>query len=120
MIELIEGHRLSDLAKNEPQSAWQSICDRTISTVNLIGDYGVLNEDVRPHNVLIQKQATSPGQEVFIIDLAQCRFRGDYKSEAEWRHEKSSQDEEGAIECVMARRLEGVVEYKHSFRYHCM
>lgn len=38
MIEFIKGYNLSDLAKNEPQSAWQSICDRAIHTVNLIGE----------------------------------------------------------------------------------
>lgn len=119
MMEFIKGYNLSDLAKNKPQSAWQSICDRAIHTVNPIGDHEVLNEDVRPHNILIQKQATSSEHEVFIIDFAQCRFRGDYESEADWKHEKSDQDEEGAIGCVMAHRLKGAVEYKPSFRYLC-
>lgn len=119
MIEFIKGYSLSDLAKNEPQSAWQNICDEAIRTVNLIGDHQVLNEDVKPHNILIQKQATLSKLEVFIIDFAQCRFRGDYESEADWKHEKWRQDEEGAIGYVMAHELKGAVEYKPSYRYFC-
>lgn len=119
VIEFINGYSLSDLAKNEPQSAWQSICDKAIRAVNLIGDHQVLNEDVKPHNILIQQQATLPKHKVVIIDFAQCRFRGDYELEADWKHEKCRQDEEGAIGYVMAHKLKGAVEYKPSYRYHC-
>lgn len=119
MIEFIEGYSLSDLAKYEPQSAWQSICDEAIRIVNLIGDHQILNEDVKPHNTLIQKQATLSKHEVFNIDFAQCRFRGDYESEADWKHEKWRQDEEGAIGYVMAHKLNGAVKYKTSYHYLC-
>lgn len=122
MIEFINGHSLSDLAKDEPhQSAWQKICDDAICAVNLIGDHQVLNEDVKPHNVLIRKQQKSlvSKHEVFIIDLAQCRFRGDYASDGDWKHEKCEQDEEGAIGYVMAHRLNGAVRYTPSYRYLC-
>ena len=50
MIKFIKGYSLSDFAKNEPH------CDAAIRTVNLIGDHPVLNEDVKPHSILIQKQ----------------------------------------------------------------
>lgn len=121
MIEFIEGYNLSDLAQNEPQSAWQNICDEAVRAVNLIGEHGVLNEDVRTHNILVRKRAISSAQapEIFIIDLAQCRFREDYVSEAAWNHEKRRQDEEGAIGFVMAQKLKGAVEYKPSYPYRC-
>lgn len=119
MIEFINGYSLSDLAKNEPQSAWQNICDDAICAVNLIGDHQVLNEDVKPHNVLIRKQKSLSKHEVFIIDLAQCRFRGDYASDADWKHGKCEQVEEGAIGYVMAHRLKGAVRYTPSYRYLC-
>lgn len=119
MIEFINGYSLSDLAKNEPQSVWQNICDDAIRAVNLIGDHQVLNEDVKPHNVLIRKQKSISKHEVFIIDFAQCKFRGDYASDADWKHEKCEQDEEGAIGYVMAHRLKGAVRYKPSYRYLC-
>ena len=118
LIEFIEGYSLSELI-NEPKSTWQSICDEAIRTINLIGDHGVLNEDVRPDNIIIRKRATSPAPEVFVIDFGQCRFREDYKLDAEWMHEKSVQDEEGAIGCVMEHRLGGMIEYKPSYRYRC-
>ena len=119
MLEFIEGYSLSDLAKNEPQSAWQGICDEAINAVNLISDHQILNEDVKPHNILIRKQATSSKFEIFIIDFALCRFQADYKREADWKHEKRCQDEEGAIGYVMARRLKGAIEYRPSYRYRC-
>ena len=55
MIQFIKGYSLSDLAKNELQSMWQSICGKAIRTVNLVGDHQVLNEDVKPHSILIQR-----------------------------------------------------------------
>lgn len=119
LMELIEGYSLSNLAQEEPESTWQTICDEAIRITNLIGDHGVLNEDVKHHNIIVRRHATSPAPEVFVIDFAQCRFREDYKSEEEWTHEKLMEDEEGAIGFIMAHRLEGAVEYKASRRYHC-
>ncbi|CAF9906599.1 MAG: hypothetical protein ALECFALPRED_002454 [Alectoria fallacina] len=119
LMEFVGGYSLSKLAHEEPESTWQSICDEAIRAINLISDHGVLNEDVKPHNIILRRQATSPAPEVFVIDFAQCRFREDYKSEAEWEHEKSVQDEEGAMGYVMAHRLRGAVEYKPSHRYRC-
>ena len=118
LIEFIEGYCLSELL-NEPESTWQSVCDEAVRTINLIGDHGVLNEDVRPDKIILRKRATSPAPEVFVIDFGQCRFREDYESDAEWMHEKSVQDEEGAVGWVMARRLGGMFEYKPSYRYYC-
>ncbi|CAD6583889.1 MAG: hypothetical protein ASARMPREDX12_001477 [Alectoria sarmentosa] len=89
LMEFIVGHSLSKLAQEEPESTWQSICDEAIRIINFISDHGVLNEDVKPHNIILRRQAASPALEVFIFDFAQCRFREDYKSEAEWEHEKS-------------------------------
>ena len=119
LVEFIEGYSLSKLAQEEPESTWQSICDEAIRTINLIGDHGVLNEDVRPHNIILRRQAMTAAPEVFVIDFAQCRFRGDHDTEAEWKHAKSVEDEEGAIGYVMAHRLRGAVEYKPSGRYYC-
>lgn len=119
LIEFIEGYCLSELL-NEPESTWQSICDEAVRTIDLIGNHGVLNEDVRPSNIIVRKRATSPTAEVFVIDFGQCRFREDYESDAEWEHEKSVQDEEGAVGYVMARRLGGKIEYKPSDRYRCL
>ena len=121
IIEFIEGYNLSDLAENEPQSAWQNVSDEAIRTVNLIGDYGVLNKDVCSRNVLVKKRAISSAEapEIIVIDLALCRFREDYTSEAAWIHEKSLEDEEGGIGFPMAHELKGAVIYKPSNSYCC-
>ena len=120
LVEFIDGHSLSELQLNEPdESRWQSICDEAVRTINLIGDYGVLNEDVKPHNMLVRKKTTSTTPQVFVIDFGQCRFREAYAPDAQWLHEKSVQDEEGAIGYVMAHRLKGKIKYEPSKRYRC-
>ncbi|KAL8974698.1 MAG: hypothetical protein Q9197_001067 [Variospora fuerteventurae] len=122
LLELITGYSLADLAKYAPQSSWQRICDEAIHTINLISDHGVLNEDVKTRNVLIRTHDNNKDLEeceVVMIDFALCRFREIDQSEADWRHEKCRQDEEGAIGYVMAHKLNGAVEYRPSYRFQC-
>lgn len=132
LIEFIDGYTLSHLDKNSPPSTWQAICNQAIHVVDLISDNGVLDEDVKLHNFIVQNRADlsednfipenhgdPPEQRVFKIDFAQCRFREDFQSEAEWKHEKWGQDEEGAVGYIMAHKWKGIIEYKPSFRYMC-
>ena len=119
LLEFISGYSLADLAVHAPQSSWQRICDETICTVNLISDHGILNEDVKPRNVLIRRRDKFSECAVVVIDFAMCRFRETGQSEAAWKHEKWRQDEEGAIGYVMAHKLKGAVEYRPSYRFLC-
>ena len=119
LLELITGYSLADLTKHACQSSWQRICDETIRIINLISDHGILNEDVKPRNVLVRTHVNLPEYEIFVIDFAQCRFREVGQPEAAWRHEKWRQDEEGAIGYVMAQKLKGAFEYKPSYRFLC-
>lgn len=119
LLELITGYSLDDLANYAHQSSWQRICDNTIHAINLISDHGVLNEDVKPRNVLIRTHENLLEHEVVIIDFAQCRFRREDQSEAAWKHEKWRQDEEGAIGYVMECRLKGAFKYRPSYRFLC-
>ncbi|KAL8942985.1 MAG: hypothetical protein Q9216_001341 [Gyalolechia sp. 2 TL-2023] len=120
LLELIAGYSLADLAQYAHQSSWQRICDEAIHTINLISDRGILNEDVKPRNVLIRTQDPDSEREVVVvIDFAQCRFREMNQSDADWRHEKWRQDEEGAIGYVMAHKLNGAFEYRPSYRFRC-
>ena len=119
LLEFIPGYSLADLAKHAPRSSWQRICDETIRTVNLISDHGILNEDVRPRNVLIRRRDEFSECKVVVIDFAQCRFRETGQSEAAWKHEKCRQDEEGAIGYVMAHKLDGAFAYQPSYRFLC-
>lgn len=120
LLELITGYSLDDLTKYAHQSSWQRICDETIRTINLVSDHGILNEDVKPRNVLIRTHDNLSGYEVVIIDFAQCRFREMGQSEAAWKHEKWRQDEEGAIGYVMERKLKGAFEYRPSYHFLCI
>lgn len=121
MIELIKGYTLSDLVKTEPRSACQNILDAAVRTVNLIGDHGILNQDVNTQNFLVKERAISSAQgpEIILIDLAMCKFRQDYVSDAAWKHVKFQEDEEGAIGHILARKMKGAVKYKPSYRYLC-
>lgn len=119
LLELITGYSLADIAKHAPQSSWQHICDEAVRTVNLISDHGILNEDVRPRNILIRTHNNLSECEVVAIDFAQCEFREIDQSEMDWKHEKWHQDEEGAIGYVMAHKLNGAFKYRPSYRFLC-
>lgn len=119
LLERVVGYSLADLATHAPPSCWQRLCEETIRTVDLIGDHGILNEDVKPRNVLIRTHGDVSGNEVVIIDFAQCSFRETDQSEADWQHEKWRQDEAGAIGYVMAHDLNGAFEYRPSDHFYC-
>jgi len=112
LIEYIPGVLLEDVETQAPESAWPSICEQAVSTVNKIGDYGVLNKDVRPTNVIVrakhcreesrsEQEEQTTGYDIIVIDFALCDFRKNWGTEEEWRAAKHTQDEEGAIGYVM-------------------
>jgi hypothetical protein len=72
LIEYIEEFSLSDLKTKAPKSQWQVICDNTIDIVHLIGDHGILNNDVCPENFLIRSNPEGKYQ-VFQIDFSDDR-----------------------------------------------
>ncbi|KAL8857793.1 MAG: hypothetical protein Q9178_005693 [Gyalolechia marmorata] len=119
LLELIPGYSIADLETSAHPSSWQRICDEAIHTTNLISDHGILNQDVRPRNVLIRTNGKDSEDEVVVIDFALCRFRDEDQSEASWIHEKWKEDEEGAMGFVMAHKLKGAVKYKPSHRFLC-
>ena len=54
LIEYIPGFLLEDQENQAPESAWPSICEQAVSMsmVNRIGDYGILNKNVRLQTLL--------------------------------------------------------------------
>ena len=61
-----------------------------------------------------------PDFQVFMLDFALCRFRGEEESDLEWWKTKNTKDEEGAVGLVMRKRLgkHGFeLEYESSGRY---
>ena len=88
LLEFIDGYDLTGIAKYAHRSSWQRICDEAIHTVNLISNYGILNEDAKPHNILVRTYNNLSKHDIVVIDFAQCRFREASQSEAAWRYEK--------------------------------
>ena len=99
-----------------PKECWQSIGEEAIWIVNVIGDRGILNEDVKRPNFIVQRQEANVCK-VFMIDLALCLFRSESEDDAEWDQWKAMQDEEGTVVYVMQRKLKGGFTYHRSARY---
>jgi len=122
LLEDCDGFSLDKLADNAPTGCWQSICDDAVSIVNSISDYNILNKDVKPENFMVRKISFngSTKYKLVMIDFALCRARMLDESDASWRQEKRSQDEEGAVGFVMQQKLRkrgGYYKYKPSYRY---
>lgn len=116
LLQYITGFELTDLAECAPRECWQSIGEDAIRVVNLVGDRGILNQDVKRRNLIVQKQKEYAFK-VFMIDFALCQFRRDFEDEAKWDHMKAHQDEEGAVGRVLERELKGGFKYNRSARY---
>ncbi|KAF7894995.1 hypothetical protein EAF00_006809 [Botryotinia globosa] len=105
LIELIDGYTLSDLPTKAPRESWGEICHEAVRVVRLLDDYSILNEDVRPSNIMITRQPTQNKYRVVMLDFAQCTFREPEETDKQWGRKKWNQDEEGAIGLVMRHRL---------------
>ena len=77
-------------------------------------DYDVLNNDVRPENVLIQKTVVDGKTTIrpVMIDFAQARVRRKDENDEQWDELKRAEDEEGCIGQVMYKEL-GLGEWKY-------
>ncbi|KAK4198898.1 casein kinase I RAG8 [Triangularia verruculosa] len=121
---------LRDLVYMVPTEDLQGIVDQAVDIVRSLGDYDVLNSDVRLDNFLVTCQrgdegideANRPGQiyRVVMLDFAQSRVRRESESDFEWGRAKARQDEEGAIGLVVRHHLRKhgkEVSYEPSGRY---
>ncbi|KAK8127064.1 uncharacterized protein PG998_002823 [Apiospora kogelbergensis] len=125
LIEYIPGFSLNDLVTETPKSDWAGICDQAIGAVQKIIDHDFVNYDFAPRNALVVRRggsghggdvgeeeadgsaAPSPySYQVFYIDFGQCAFRDASVTDEEWRETKRQRDEEGAIGCLLAHRVE--------------
>jgi hypothetical protein len=115
LIKYIEGFNLSELETKAPKSQWQVICDDAICIINLIGDYEMMNNDVRPENFLVRSNPEGKYQ-VFQIDFSETRHRDGLPLET-WRERKYTKDEDGAVGLVIQQRLKGNFQYKRSSKW---
>lgn len=120
LLEHINGFTLSELADRTPREDWQKICNQAVEVVQLCGDRGILNEDVRASNVMIIPLPAKNAYRVVMLDFAQCILRSSEDSDFKWGRSKWTQDEEGAIGMVMQHRLKKLgfdLVYKPSRKY---
>jgi hypothetical protein len=119
LIEHISGYTITEMPSNIPRDQWQPIIDEATRVVNIISDYEVLNQDVRPDKFIISG-ADSSNKRVCIIDFAESRLREPDEEEHDWGRAKHRQDEGTAIGAVMAMRLRKYdfqLQYERSRRY---
>ena len=124
LLQYIEGFSLRDVPKHYPRSTWQEITDQAVSITRLMGDYNILNNDIRLDNYIV---VASPGghegrpYRVYMIDFGLCRIRGEDETDFEWGRAKYNMDEEGAVGLIMKMVLKRdygfELKYKSSGRY---
>lgn len=118
LLQCIEGFPLTEIADHAPKEIWQSVCDDAIRILHSMGDWGVLNEDVKTRSFIVSLHPTQQsGFKVTMIDFALCKFREEYKDEQEWSESKAIQEEEEAIGRIMQDKLDGGFVYHRSYRY---
>ena len=107
IIEYIDGFRLSDLADNTDSSEWNRLVNRAVDvTGEILNDSDVLNEDVRPDNMMVCRDTTwEGGYRLCMIDFGVCRFRGEDEEIEEWGQAKHVQDEEDGMGDIMRVKL---------------
>ncbi|MCJ1315254.1 hypothetical protein MMC15_000570 [Xylographa vitiligo] len=98
LIQCIDGFLLEDLATRAPES---------VGVVNKICDPDVINRDVRPTNMLVARPSSGKNGswKVVMVDCAISELRHGSKGDKDWREEKRTLDEEGAIGYVTEMTL---------------
>jgi hypothetical protein len=82
---------------------WGDICEETIRKLNRISDLGLLNEDIRSENLLIQPADTA-FREIF-VHFARSYTRDLYYSDTDWIESKRRQHEEARLGGFMANMM---------------
>lgn len=113
IIEYIDGFRLSDLTDNAASSEWNRLVNTAVDvTGEILNDSDVLNEDVRPDNMMVCRDPTwEGGYRLCMIDFGVCRFRGDDEGTEEWGRAKHAQDEEDGMSEIMRIKLREGFEF---------
>ena len=86
LLEFIDGYKLSNVATHAAREDWDMICWEAVRVVRLVDDYEILNNDVRPGNVLVCHRLI-PGSwtnmyRVVMLDFGLSKLRSE-----EWDHQ---------------------------------
>ena len=117
LLEYLPGTTFAELAQSGiPQASWQALVDQAIETVNIFGDHNILNEDVRPENILaVTNSAYDCGYRAVMVDFGQCKFRDEHESDLDWARAKHTEDEEGEIKDAMYSILQSESGFELEF-----
>ncbi|CAA7271854.1 unnamed protein product [Cyclocybe aegerita] len=115
---------LRDIPERIPdQTQWQEVGEAAVKVVQIVGDYGILNDDVRLDNILVvptsreedgeQDDADSEDQpecstqrfKTVMIDFGIARTQRKDETDDEFRRERRRCDEEGAVGYVLEKHL---------------
>lgn len=109
----------ADPPKAPKKEELESIVRMAVDTVDAINDRGVVLEDCRPQNVIVELKTRRP----FIHDLAQCGFKETCAYDLDDPDDKGFQDvvyENGnprAIGMVMATRVKRELGFQLNIKY---
>jgi len=119
LLEYVAGTRLDEVSID---ALSQALYQKCVNIVLAFGDRGVLNQDVRLENFIVPSspEVLSSGsgyhsRDVVMIDFAQTRLRGEDEDDEQWKREKWSADEEGAIGYALQKKYGW--DYKPTYRY---
>jgi serine/threonine protein kinase len=117
LLEFIPGISFAEISEdNVPRTSWQEVVDQAIQITHIFSDHNILNEDVRPANILATPDSTKAyGYRAVMIDFGYSKFREEYESDLAWGRAKHTEDEEGAVGSVMATRLKGAYGFELKF-----
>ena len=119
LLEYVPGVKFSKFEPETiPKSAWQDLVDQAIRTVNILGDHNILNEDVRPDNLLaVQDASAGCGYRAVMIDFGCSRLREEGESDFDWGRAKQREDEDGAVGAVMYTRLASQYDFELKYEF---
>lgn len=124
LLQYIDGFSLRHVPERCPRSTWQDTVKKAVDIVRLMGDYNILNRDVRPDNFILSHSSDRRdvlSYSVYMIDFDLCNIRGKDEIDLEWGRAKSTKDEEGAVglivQMIPKRDYGFELEYESSGRY---
>ncbi|CAG9990798.1 unnamed protein product [Clonostachys byssicola] len=105
LIEFIDGFMASEINQFVEQKDWEFLVNEASKVVGAVfNNVPIVNEDIRPANMMICQTDGEPRYRLVLIDFGQCEFR-DGETDAEWGRIKHTQDEEGAMGYVLVLQL---------------
>lgn len=113
---------LSRLTHNTPKEDWQNTGNQAVALVNLVGDHGVLNEDVKPENCIVIRTTSDSDTKykLFLIDFALSRVRRKDDSDDDCFRDKCQCDEDDRLSRYIDTLLyyvRGAYDYIPSHRW---